>query len=1038
MGVKPVAATGDRLAMGEPSRVEFVVWRDFERRWDRGERPRAEEYAALLDSDQPDALLELAYHEFCRLEEAGEHPDHEPFLRRFPSIRERLQRLLALHDAIDDRQIEAYAEREADFPEAGDELGPYRLVREIGRGGLARVFLAEETELERRLVVVKVSRRVTVEPWLLARLRHPNIIEIWRHATTEDESLQILCMPLLGGATLASLLAACGRPRRVEEVFEALDRIGPPEYGRCEDDSATRRQLGGWTLPQAAVWWIARLAEALDHARVRGVSHGDLKPANILIAADGRPILLDFNLASDSRGAGSDESRVVGTLAYMSPERLCSLEAGTPCSPRIDDRHRADLYSLGLVLLEMLTGRVPGLPPGTRASPERLTRRLLAVRRRGVRIGREVPASLRPILRRLMDPVAVNRYQRGIDLAEDLDRWSAGCSPRHVSRPRLIARGLSAVARHRGLAAVVLLVVACCAATVGVCSHLADAEARRAASAVYDRIADGREPGVFRFTRASGWSDVDPEDRAKSARELLDRYGVLGHPGWRGSPMLQSLPEAERLDFESLLLEQLWRATCAEYPGSETLAVSRSTGLLNQTDGWLGLAAFEQVVARSPSGETIAAPGVRSAPAPAPWLDAYLLGVKAETQGQYREAWGYYRVSLVHRPEAYWPKYRSAVAAYRLGLYREASDQLGACLRQRPGNAAIHAQRAACLAATGEIAQAIAHCDRALQLDPRAHLARLNRGFMRAGVGATGELLSELERLEAESRYVEQGDLWRLRLEVMTESGVPIPLDSADGISWRLVAERSGEPDLQFHVGMHFYQDRQWEVAREHFGRVLASCPEHMPAILFRAESSRELGLWSAAYFDYRRLSQDPRYPGFVHLLPVAARALHQLALGYGTSGVNDQALEHANRAIELCGSNPGMLAESYFVLASVKRHALESGRTGIEDVIGALRTAYSLDPQSLLADDRFFRSPDFVGLHDAVIGQIALSPEGRLFTEAAAGWRSRKAPTRDRKPGIQPGPTGPGGNHGGIAGAGSEGGSVGNGNSSGGSEGIE
>jgi hypothetical protein len=132
------------------------------------------------------------------------------------------------------------------------------------------------------------------------------------------------------------------------------------------------------------------------------------------------------------------------------------------------------------------------------------------------------------------------------------------------------------------------------------------------------------------------------------------------------------------------------------------------------------------------------------------------------------------------------------------------------------------------------------------------------------------------------------------------------------------------------------------------------------------------------------------------------------------------------------------MLAESYFVLASVKRHALESGRTGIEDVIGALRTAYSLDPQSLLADDRFFRSPDFVGLHDAVIGQIALSPEGRLFTEAAAGWRSRKAPTRDRKPGIQPGPTGPGGNHGGIAGAGSEGGSVGNGNSSGGSEGIE
>ena len=85
------------------------------------------------------------------------------------------------------------------------------LRRELGRGGFARVFLAEQTNLENRLVVLKVSTRMTREPWLLARVRHAHIVEIVSHARVDDDAFQLICMPFWGGATLAAVLA--GAPR---------------------------------------------------------------------------------------------------------------------------------------------------------------------------------------------------------------------------------------------------------------------------------------------------------------------------------------------------------------------------------------------------------------------------------------------------------------------------------------------------------------------------------------------------------------------------------------------------------------------------------------------------------------------------------------------------------------------------------------------------------------------------------------------------------------------------------------------------------
>jgi serine/threonine protein kinase len=102
---------------------------------------------------------------------------------------------------------------------------------------------------------------------------------------------------------------------------------------------------------------VARLAEGLQHSHDRGVLHRDIKPSNVLLGMDGTPMLLDFNLAQVTRG---EQVKVVlgGTINYMAPEHLHSLAARDPVVARQVD-HRADIYSLGMVLFEMLVGKGP-------------------------------------------------------------------------------------------------------------------------------------------------------------------------------------------------------------------------------------------------------------------------------------------------------------------------------------------------------------------------------------------------------------------------------------------------------------------------------------------------------------------------------------------------------------------------------------------------------------------------------------------------------------------------------------------------------
>ncbi|RUL87114.1 protein kinase domain-containing protein, partial [Tautonia sociabilis] len=274
---------------------------EFTRRWDNGEGPTAEQYLDRLPPGDPDGALELIYHEYCLRASSGRRPSPEEFSRRFPEHADRLLRLIALHDALPSIGPADVPSPASPF-EPGDEIGPYRLIRELGRGGFARVFLAADAELEDRLLVLKVANRPSAEHRYLARAPHPHIVPILRERTTED-GLQLIFMPFVGGCTLADVLAEgrlrSRRPERGTDLLTDLDLRSAPEYAPATAARPSREMLAQMSYAQAVSWIVARLAEALDHAYRRGVTHGDLKPSNILIGADGQPMLLDFNLSTD-------------------------------------------------------------------------------------------------------------------------------------------------------------------------------------------------------------------------------------------------------------------------------------------------------------------------------------------------------------------------------------------------------------------------------------------------------------------------------------------------------------------------------------------------------------------------------------------------------------------------------------------------------------------------------------------------------------------------------------------------------------------
>ena len=311
-------------------------------------------------------MAHVAFEEYLQRWYGGENVSAESFPDRYPECRDLLATLITilgnaapvsshLRPNLATITLDVnLPERPVDWPQVGQTIAGFALIELLGQGTFSRVYVAEERALGDRRVIVKASGGGAGEAHALGKLRHPNIVGIYSVKRWGPENLALICMPFMGRTTLEAVLnrlsRATDRPTGGQQLVAAF-RGDEPSL----ETAAVDRRLSDASYVDAVVWLGVQLADALSYTHRRDICHGDIKPSNILIAADGKPMLLDFNLARE-RNTGT--TRVGGTIPYMSPEVMKNLFFRDGPGPS-EVGVRSDLYSLAIVLYELLCGDLP-------------------------------------------------------------------------------------------------------------------------------------------------------------------------------------------------------------------------------------------------------------------------------------------------------------------------------------------------------------------------------------------------------------------------------------------------------------------------------------------------------------------------------------------------------------------------------------------------------------------------------------------------------------------------------------------------------
>ncbi|MBF2097441.1 MAG: serine/threonine protein kinase [Gloeomargaritaceae cyanobacterium C42_A2020_066] len=250
----------------------------------------------------------------------------------------------------------------------GTSLADFVILRRLGGGGFGHVYMARQVSLD-RLVALKVSADRGHEGRTLAQLEHPNIVQVYSETVIPAAQQRLLCMQLVSGMPLNDLIqrlhhhaqTTAGRPTWTgADLLAILDRAPLPPALLNPTALQGREALARMDALEATAYLGVQLAQALQFAHQRGVLHRDIKPANILVNAYGRPLLADFNIATHPTDSPiHHEDMVGGTLAYMAPEHLDALNPGRPDVDWDAVTAQSDVFSLGLVLLELWTGQTP-------------------------------------------------------------------------------------------------------------------------------------------------------------------------------------------------------------------------------------------------------------------------------------------------------------------------------------------------------------------------------------------------------------------------------------------------------------------------------------------------------------------------------------------------------------------------------------------------------------------------------------------------------------------------------------------------------
>jgi eukaryotic-like serine/threonine-protein kinase len=700
----------------------------------------------------------------------------------FPGQQEHARLFRDLHRS-DPHAADRLAHALLAMPVIGADFLGFHLMAELGRGGLARVYLAKQEDLANRPVVVKVAPDLWGEANTLAQLQHPNIVPVY--SVHQREPFQVVCMPYQGWTTFQDILREVQKQTSLPTAGSFLSTVfkkAPAGSTQGSPGTAFAGTLAGLCYVEAVVWLGAQLADGLAHAHEHGIVHHDLKPANILLTDEGQPMLLDFNAAEDTKGeSGAMMAWVAGTLPYMAPEQLAVLQGTT--TP-VDAR--CDLFAFGVILFELLTGRYPFKC----RRPE-----MGAVFAQAVEDRRGAPPHLRnwnpavspaleAIVRRCLEPNPYRRYQTARELQEDLQRQHAHRPLLHIAEPSAKERLEKWLRRHpRMRSACVVGAFACILLTaVGTVSmirgnQLAEwqtqerkrierQQAQDHASAAWAKFHDEIKTAQFiLYTRTN-----EPEQLAGGVAiglRLVNDYGVIDNPSWRELPLVQALPSTDRIHLgesmaELLLLvaralslqsgdaangspsrARLEKALVMNERAADCSAhVSASPALWRQR-GVLYAALGQEAKARECLARAEALP-LRTA------ADHYWLASDFIAAGRLPEALHLLQKAAYEEPQNFWVSFVLANCYDRLAQDARAEARYGICIALQPSYPWSHFNRGLALLRQQDYRAACADFDTVLKLRPDSIEAYLNRALARQGVQqfqqAEQDLTEALER----------------------------------------------------------------------------------------------------------------------------------------------------------------------------------------------------------------------------------------------------------------------------------------------------